>query len=189
MEPQDQAGTRVPDTERLPRPESGRASGAATERFLRCERASVALESALALAVLVGGFAGLVHIVGDIFAEDRAGRGARAAAHALALDPGADPWAALVREGGLDTSAACPEWAATDTTADCGGWTLTVHRGVSPAELASALGGTATAGGEMVLVHVERTQPQATRNAETPSTPGGLTRVAAIGVARSEPGG
>ena len=179
----------MPDTERLPRPESGRASGAATERFLRCERASVALESALALAVLVGGFAGLVHIVGDIFAEDRAGRGARAAAHALALDPGADPWAALVREGGLDTSAACPEWAATDTTADCGGWTLTVHRGVSPAELASALGGTATAGGEMVLVHVERTQPQATRNAETPSTPGGLTRVAAIGVARSEPGG
>ena len=158
-----------------------------TGRFLRCARASVALESALALAVLVGGFAGLMHIVGEVYAEDRAGRGARAVARALALDPGADPWAALAREGGLDASVNCPEWASTDTTDVCDGWTLTVHRGVSPARLASALGGAATAGGEMVLVRLERTQPQGTPDAGTPSTPGASTRIAAIGLARGEP--
>ena len=129
-----------------------------------------------------------MHIVGDIFAEDRAGRCARAAAHALALDPGADPWAAIVREGGLGTSATCPEWTATDTTADCGGWTLTVHRGVSPATLASALGGGAAADGEMVLVRLEKSQPQRTQPAGTPATPGDAIRLAAIGLARSEPG-
>lgn len=155
-------------------PRRNTPSGTVTGRFLRCERAGVALESALALAVLVGGFASLMHIVGDVYAEDRAGRGARAVARALALDPGTDPWAALAREGELDASVTCPEWTSTGTTDECGGWTLTVHHGVHPARLASALGGTATAGGEMVLVSLERALPQG-----TPS--------AAIGLARGEP--
>lgn len=125
-------------------------------RFLRCERAGVALESALALSVLVGAFSGLMHIVGDVFAEDRMGRGARAVARALALDPGADPWAALKREGALDAGAQCTQWSATDDT--CGGWTLTIDHGVAPAALPDdlAAGVTAPAGGELVLVRLER---------------------------------
>lgn len=157
-----------------------------TRRFLRSERGNVALESALALAVLVGGFAGLIHIFADAYTEDRAGRAARAVARALALDPGADPWAALKREDGLAITVTCPAWTAAATTADCGGWTLTVHRGVSPATLATAFGGGTAAAGEMVLVHLARKKPETGQDAGTPATSGG-ERMAAIGVARSEP--
>ena len=128
-----------------------------TRRFLRAERGSVALESAIALTILVGAFAGLLGIVGDVYTDDRAGRGARAVARALALNPSADPWAALEREGGLDASAACPEWtpAAANT---CGGWTLRIDRGVSPGALPDdlAAGVSSAGGGELVLVRLGR---------------------------------
>ena len=132
--------------------------------------------------MLVGGFASLMNIVGDVFTEDHAGRSARAVARAIALDPSADPWAALKREGGLKASATCPEWKATDTTAACGCWTLTVHRGVNPQTLGAVVGGGDAAAGEMVLVRIEKT-PQ-----KTPSCQAGATKMAAIGLARSEPG-
>ena len=148
-------------------------------RFLSCGRGSVALESAIALSVLVGAFASLMHIVADVFAEDRAGRGARAAARAIALDPSADPWAALKREGGLGANAVCPAWTATDTTATCGGWTLTVHREVSPGTLGAVLGGGDADPGEMVLVRLEKTPPNA----------GDPPKTVALGLARSEPRG
>lgn len=159
-----------------------------TRRFLRAERGSVALESAIALSVLVSGFSGLMNIVGDVYAHDQAGRGARAVARAIALDPSADPWAALKREVGLDASAACPEWPSTDfASAACDGWTLSVMHGVSPKSLAAAsdtlgeaarflrdqgtdrVGGTKGADGEVVLVRLKRG--------------GSLT----FGLARSEP--
>ena len=124
-------------------------------RFLRAERASVALESALALSVLVGAFAGLMHIVGDVYADDRMGRGARAVARALALDPSADPWAALEREGELDASAACAPWTATTNT--CDGRTLKIDRGVAPEALPDDLStAVSPGGGELVLVRLER---------------------------------
>ena len=126
-----------------------------TRRFLRCERGSVAIESALALTVLVGAFSGLMHIVGGVYADDRAGRGARAVARALALDPGADPWAALKREGGLDAGTACPEWTVDDDT--CGGWTLRIDHGVAPAALPDDLSAAVfPPAGELVLVRLER---------------------------------
>ena len=126
-----------------------------TRRFLRFERGSVALESAFALSVIVIAFAGLMHIVGDVFAEDISNRGARAVARALALDPAADPWAALRRE--VDLDATCL-WTAGDTNAQCDGWKLAIHLGVSPATLgAAALGVGDTAAGEMVLVRLEST--------------------------------
>ena len=141
----------------------------ASRRFLRCERASVALESAIALSVLVTAFAGLMHVVGDVFADDRTGRGARAVARAIALDPSADPWAALKREGGLAANATCPAWTATDNT--CGGWTLKIDRGVAPAALPDDLsaGVSSSSAGELVLVRLDR---------------GGAVM---LGLARSEP--
>ena len=139
-----------------PRPRT--LCGAVIGRFLRCGRGSVALESALAFAILTVAFAALTPIFGTVFAEDGMSRGARAMARAIALDPGADPWAALVREGGLSAGATCAAWTATDTTGTCGGWTLTVHRGVSPATLGAARAGGTTAAGEMVLVLLERAQ-------------------------------
>ena len=142
-----------------------------TRRSLRFERGSVAVESALALAVLVSAFASLMHIVGDIYAEDHAARGARTVARALATNPSADPWAALRREGLLDAGA-CPEWPDTDTGA-CAGWTLTVHRGISPATLGAAFAGGATADGDMVLVRLKQGSA-------------GSTEPVSIGVARSE---
>ena len=127
-----------------------------TRRFLRCERASVALESAIALSVLVVAFSGLMNIVGDVYSDDRTGRGARAVARAIALNPSADPWAALKREGELDASAACTEWSAADNT--CDGWTLRIDHGVAPADLPDDLAASVPTsdGGELVLVRLER---------------------------------
>ena len=158
--------TRTPGA--APRPRI--PSGAMIRRFLRFERGGVALESAIALSVLVIAFASLMNIVGDVYAEDRTSRGARAVAHALALDPAADPWAALGHE--IDIGNTCPDWTAADTTADCGGLKLTIHLGVSPATLDAALGAGATTAGEMVLVRLERTASAGT---------------VALGLARSEP--
>ena len=139
-------------------------------RFLRAERASVALESAIALSVLVVAFSGLMNIVGDVYSDDRTGRGARAVARAMALNPSTDPWAALKREGGLSANATCPEWTATANT--CGGWTLKIDRGVAPAALPKNLSaGVSSHDGELVLVRLER---------------GGAV---AFGLARSEPRG
>ncbi len=139
-------------------------------RFLRGERGSVALESAIALSVLVGAFAGLMNIVGDVYSDDRTGRGARAVARAIALNPSADPWAALKREGGLSANATCPEWKPAANT--CGGWTLKIDRGVAPADLPKDLAASVSShDGELVLVRLER---------------GGAVM---FGLARSEPRG
>ena len=74
---------------------------AAAAGFLRGERAVVAIESAIALMVLVVGFGGLMEIVQASYTDDRMGRAARAAARALALDPSdpsANACAAIRRE-------------------------------------------------------------------------------------------
>ena len=136
--------------------------------FLLGERASVALESAIALGVLVVAFAGLMQIVGDVYAEDRSGRGARAVARAIALNPSADPWAALKREGALGANTTCPEWKPDADT--CGGWTLNIDRGVAPADLPDDLTASVeSSSGELVLVRLKHG--------------GSLT----FGLARSEP--
>ena len=125
---------------RIPRAAAAlRSLRTATRRFLVAERGSVAIESALALTVLVSAFAGLMNIVGDVWADDRMGRGARAAARAIALNPSVDPWDVIKREGVLDANAACPGWTATANT--CGGWTLRIDRGVAPAALPGDLAG------------------------------------------------
>ena len=130
-------------------------------RFLLAERASVALGSAIALSVLIVAFAGLMDIVGDVYTDDRSGRGARAVARAIALNPSADPWAALKREGGLGASTTCPAWKPDANT--CGGWTLKIDRGVTPAALPDKLTAAVSSSScepasscELVLVRLER---------------------------------
>ena len=155
---------------RIPRAAAAlRSLRTVTRRFLVAERASVAIESALALTVLVSAFAGLMNIVGDVHADDWMGRGARAAARAVALDPSAEPWIAIKREGMLDANAACPRWTANTNT--CGGWTLRIDRRVAPAALPDDLAANVSSesGGELVLVRLEH---------------GGSV---ALGLARSEP--
>ena len=152
-----------------------------TGRFLRCERASAAIEGAIAIFVLVSAFAGLMEIVNTVYTEDRMGRGARTVARALALNPDAKPWEVLGTEIDLASTATCPGFKWTDTGDDrstrakcvsgvdsngddvtvdceCDGWTMDIDRGVSPGTLATVLGGGTTPdgepNGEMILVRL-----------------------------------
>jgi hypothetical protein len=123
--------------------------GAALRRFRRGDRGGVAIESAIAIVILVVGFAGLMEIVQASYADDRMARAAHAAARSLALDPGADPEAnacvAIRRELDLAEDFDCET-----------AWTLTVELGVSPNSLPATLGDSATEGtGDMVLVRIE----------------------------------
>ena len=150
-----------------------------TGRFLRCERASAAIEGAIAIFVLVSAFAGLMEIVNTVYTEDRMGRGARTVARALALNPDAKPWEALGTEIDLASTATCPvfKWTGTTTGAGCDtdgdddvdaddggcvcdGWTMAIDRGVSPGTLATVLGGGTALDGEMILVRLQRHRAQ-----------------------------
>lgn len=174
-----------------------RPRGGALRRFLSCERGNVAIESALAIAILVGAFAVLMNTVGTVFDEDRTGRGVRAVARALALDPNASPWAVLEREvGGLD-SAQCPAWTSATERGSCGGWTLAVSNGISPGALGDALGGGTAAEGEMIFVRVLEpgsaglsvsvVRDANAQDADGDADSGASDKVIAIGLARREP--
>ena len=144
-----------------------------TGRFLRCERASAAIEGAIAIFVLVSAFAGLMEIVNTVYTEDRMGRGARMVARALALDPAAEPWVALAEEIDLD-AASCsvrsdgkPTDSAPGNKCDadctvCDEWKLVIDRGVSPGTLAAALGvgEDPVEPGEMILVRLHKHRAQ-----------------------------
>ena len=125
--------------------------GAALRRFWRGEHGGAAIETAIAMVILVVGFAGLMEIVNASYADDRMARAARAAARSLALDPGADlesssvnACVAIRRELDLAEDFDC------DTP-----WELTVKLGVGPDSLSATLGDSAAAGtGDMVLVRI-----------------------------------
>ena len=118
--------------------------GAALRRFRRGDRGGVAIESAIAIVILVVGFAGLMEIVQASYADDRMARAARAAARVLALNPSADACSAIRRELDLAEDFDC------DTA-----WSLTVELGVSPNSLPATRGDSATEGtGDMVLVRI-----------------------------------
>ena len=108
------------------------------------EDGETGLETALAVALVVAAFAGLIEIVNTTFESDRMNRAARAAADATALDGNADACAAIRRELRL----------ADDF--DCSAWTITVHRRVLPSKLDTALGaGSPGTTGDMVLVRID----------------------------------
>lgn len=58
--------------------------------FWRGRRGSVAVETAIATALLVIAFAGVMQIVHSAWVSDRMDRAARSAARAIAFTPGAD---------------------------------------------------------------------------------------------------
>ena len=149
----------VPAQDRtLPTPRNAgapRLRGALRE-FLHGERGAAALESAVALTVLVVGFAALMAIVREVYVDDRAARAARAAARALALDPTAHACAAIRRELRLADDFDCET-----------AWTLKVDLGVGPGSLPDTLEAEATAGsGDIVLVRIGRSRDRL--------SPGGL---------------
>ena len=85
-----------------------------------------------------------MEIVNGTLESDRMHRAARAVAQATALDPSADPCAAIRREFDL----------ASDF--DCSAWTITVRRGVLPSKLSDALGSASADGtGDMMLVRID----------------------------------
>ena len=122
---------------------------AALQGFWTGERGSVALETALALLVLVVAFASVMEIVRDRYTDDRMARAARAAARSLALDPTLDACAPIRRELNL----------ANDFDCATASWTLKVDRGVGIDVLPAPLGLDASltpVSGDLVLVRIGR---------------------------------
>ncbi len=168
------------------------AGGTVVREFVRGERGNVAIETALALVGLLTAFVLLMNILGDAYAGDRADRAARSMAYALALDPdGALPWHILESNGGIQIDhQACGNLLPDDDTDTCGGWTLTVYRDVGPADLAKVVACEDPAGGEMVLVKLERPPAQQAQGNVSPAICGDdRDRIVAFGAARREPGG
>ena len=159
---------RTPSRTRAPRTAAApRSLRAVTRRFLRCERASAAIEGAVAMSVLFSAFAGLMGFVSTIYTDDQMGRGARTVARALALDPNADPWAAFRREVDLDLASctrrsdgvsfdSSPGNVCDQACTVCEKWTLTIDHGVSPKSLETVFGGGTASDGEMILVKLEK---------------------------------
>lgn len=106
----------------------------------------MSVEGAIAISILVAAFASLMAIVQESYVTDRLARAARAAARAVALDPGADACAAIRRELHLAESFDC-----TDR------WQITIDRDVDPAGLSALIAGTegnTIVSGELVLVRI-----------------------------------
>lgn len=143
---------------------------AAVRRFRRAEHGGVAIETAIAVVVLVLGFAGVMEIVHASFTDDRTARAARAAARGLALDPSTNYCAPIRRELRLADDFDCEvAWPAPEGF-------QRVFLGVSPSALPDTLGAGVTEGtGDMVVVRIAR-------NGVSPGT----ELLVALGVARCE---
>ena len=159
----------------------GRTGRSLTAVFLRVERGGVAVESAVAIAVLVVLFGGLVAIVHAAYTDDRMGRAARAAARAVALETNTSlsqaelasiACGAIRQELDLGTNFNC---AAT--------WTVTITTGLTPTALATGVNSDGETG-DMVLVELGWSQLPWARAAELLEGSGAGT---ATGVARREP--
>ena len=156
---------------------------AAAAGFLRGERAGVAVESAVAIMVLVVGFAGLMEIVHASYTGDRMGRAARAAARALALDPLADACAAIQREFHLVGDFGCGR-----------AWKLYPKLGVAPSALPATPDAAVTEGtGDMVVVRIRWDRDfwsfdgaSQDANADEDPANAGTMPMVAIGLARCE---
>ena len=159
----------------------GRTGRSLTATFFRVERGGVAVESAVAIAVLVVLFGGLMAIVHAAYTDDRMGRAARVAARAVALETDTSlSQAALVliacnairQELDLQPDFNCA------TT-----WTVTITTGLTPTALATGVNSDGETG-DMVLVELGWSQLPWARAAELLEGSGAGT---AIGVARREP--
>ena len=151
--------------------------------FLCRQRGGVAVESAIAIAVLVTVCGGLMAIAHAAYTDDRMNRAARAAAQAIALAPDSSASEAAL------ASAACGAIKGEldlDPEFDCAdAWTLTVRTNLAASALANGATGNTDGGtGEMVLVEIGWEQAPWARAFRAMQGAGGRT---AVGVARSEP--
>ena len=146
-------------------------------------RGSVAVESAMTIAILVIVCGGLMAIAHAAYTDDRMGRAARAAARAVALVTEASPSQASL------TSAACDaikRELQLEADFDCGSeWTLTVTTNLVPTALLTGSNPPGTTG-EMILVRIDWDQAPWADAANLLEGSGGGT---AVGVARREPAG
>ena len=149
--------------------------------FLRVERGGVAVESAMAIAVLVVLFGGLMAIVHAAYTDDRMGRAARAAARAVALET--DTSASQAALAGIACEAIRQELDL-EADFDCAAtWTVTITTGLTPTALATGVNSDGESG-DMVLVEVGWSQLPWAHAAEFL---GGSGAGMATGVARREP--
>lgn len=149
--------------------------------FFRVERGGVAVESAMAIAVLIVVFGGLMAIVHAAYTDDRMGRAARAAARAVALETDTSAGqAALV---GIACEAIRQELDL-EADFDCAAtWTVIITTGLAPTALATGVNSGGETG-DMVLVELGWGQLPWARAAEFL---GGSGAGMATGVARREP--
>ena len=185
-------------------PELSESLRSALRAFSRDHSGSAVVEGAIAISILVGAFVGLMAIVQEIYATERMGRAARAAARAVALNPQADTCAAMRSELGLAEGFDCESQ-----------WQITIDRGVSPSRLSTLIAGETqdeSDDGELVLVRIgwKQVAPETDPNLESelgtidaetvsgddaapPSDSSdtesnvALVSMVAMGVARSEP--
>ena len=154
----------------------------AMRAFWRASRGTVAVETALAIPVLVFALAGLIEIVHSAYVSDSMSRGARAAARAVALAPEAATGSGTL--GTVACTAIRRELRLADDF-DCGAsWTLTVDTKLTPTALAN--GGEAT-DGDMVLVRIAWNWELGKLISSLNDDDGPHRRIA-VGVARREPG-
>ena len=172
----------------------------ATVRFAAAERGGVAVESAIALSVVVVALAAVVAIVNTAYESDRMARAARAVARAAAVEATLD--------GGTGACAAIRGELHLADDFDCVGWQISVVRGVLPSELPGVLASTASSGtGDMVLVRITWTRdvwsipeivdpanaaddpPDSDPDDDRSDADPGFMRLVAIGLARGEPTG
>ena len=155
--------------------------------FWRARRGAVAIETAVAMSVLVLGFAGLMEIVHSAYVSDSMSRAARAAARAIALVPDAEAGSGTL--GSVACGAIRRELDLVEGF-DCGAsWTLTVDTGLTPAAMLEG-GSDGEAGGDMVVVRIAwNREPWELGRlvALTEQEDGEPPRQIAVGVARQEP--
>ena len=141
----------------------------------------MAVESALAIAVLVVVFGGLMAIVHAAYTDDRMGRAARAAARAVALET--DTSASQTALAGIACAAIRQEL---DLNADfdcAAAWTVSIKTGLSATALAAGVNADGETG-DMVLVELGWSQVPWARAAALLEGSGAGT---ATGLARREP--
>ena len=152
-----------------------------TVTFFRAERGGVAVESAMAIAVLVVMFGGLMAIVHAAYTDDRMGRAARAAARAVALETNTTLGQAALALIACD---AIRQELDLETNFNCAdSWTVTITTGLTPSMLAAGVNSGGETG-DMVLVNLGWNQVPWARAAELLEGSGAGI---ATGVARREP--
>lgn len=147
--------------------------------FFRARCGTVAIESTLAISVLVVVCGGLMAICHAAYTDDRMGRAARAAARAIALTTDASPSQAALTAVACD---AIRRELDLDAEFDCAAaWTVTVRMNLTPTALAA--GTDAGERGDMILVEIGWQQAPWARAASLLDGSGAGT---AVGLARRE---